>query len=118
MPCSLGRGREGRSSIARLRGALFPDADLDGASLEAASAPNSVWTGAKLRGAKLSRMDGSWGVYRNADLEGADVAGACLASADIHGVRGNLAEADLSDARGTVDWRAAREREAVPDRPA
>lgn len=97
---------------ARLRGALFPDANLAGASFVDALAPNSVWTGASLVDARLRGMDARQGIFRNADLQGADVTGANFTETELHGVQQNLEDADTRDARGTIDWRAEMEQAA------
>ena len=111
--------RNARFDRARMAGALFPGADLRGASFAGAHAPNSVWTEAVLDEADLARLRAPASVFRNASLHGADVNGADLSDADLHGVEGDLNGANLEGARGTVEWRAKLERELAqgPDRP-
>lgn len=104
--------REANFERARLAVTLFPKATLNGARFNAALAKGSVWTEADLSGAELTSMDGSRAIFRNATLDEADVANASFVEADLHGVDAPLTGADLRDARGTVEWRAEREREA------
>ena len=84
---------------ADLAGALFPSADLRRCDLRDAQAPRSVWTGADLRGANARRLAAPWGVFRNARMDGADVAGADLAHAELGGVEESLDGALLDQAR-------------------
>lgn len=98
-----------RFERAGLDGALFPDATLAGACFAGATAKLSVWTGADLTNADLSRVDAFRASFRNAALEGADVTNARLVEADLHGVREALEGADLRDSRGTMGWRAELE---------
>ena len=97
---------------ARLAVALFPKATLTGARFGGALASGSVWTDANLTDAQLTSLDASRAVFRNARLDNADVANASFVEADLHGVDAPLTGADLRDSRGTVAWRAEREREA------
>ena len=97
---------------ARLAVALFPKATLTGARFGGALASGSVWTDANLTDAQLTSLDASRAVLRNARLDNADVANASFVEADLHGVDAPLTGADLRDSRGTVAWRAEREREA------
>lgn len=98
---------------AQLDGALFPAAILSRADLAGARARNSVWTNADLTGADLTGVDAYRGIFRNAMLKDATVTNARLVESDLHGVEDPLVGADLRDARGTVEWRAEREREAL-----
>ena len=73
--------------------------EAPGADLRAARAPRSVWTGADLRDAAARGLAAPWGVFRNAWMAGADLDGADLADADLHGVEDTLAGARLDRAR-------------------
>ena len=95
-----------------LDGAMFPKATLTGASFAGASAPGSVWTDADATGANLERLYAHRAVFRNATLTDASVQGADLTETELHGVEAPLDGADTRDSRGTVDWRAERERQA------
>ena len=97
---------------ARLAVALFPKATLGSANLSGALAAGSVWTDADLTGAQMASMDATRAIFRNAELADVDVANARFVETDLHGVEAPLTGADLRDARGTVAWRAEREREA------
>ena len=98
---------------ARLNNAMFPEATLTGADFSGALARQSVWIGADLSGANLERLDAWRSTFRNAVLTGASVENARLVEADLHGVEElPLAGADLRDSRGTVPWRAEREKQA------
>ena len=108
---SKARAGGARFDEARLEGALFPDADLRRASFARASAQGSVWSGADLTDANLELLSARASTFRNAVLTGAAVAGADLRDTDLHGVEGDLTEADTRDSRGSVEWRADRERE-------
>ena len=103
---------------ASLTNGMFPEAVLVGADFSQAAARHSVWTGADLADADLSGLDGYRATFRNARLAGAQVQGARLVEADLHGVDVGLDGADVRDARGTTEWRSEREREArrSPDR--
>ena len=100
-----------RFDSASMSGALFPETDLTGASFEGADAPGSVWVDANLTDANLERLSALRGTFRNACLTGATMHGSDLREADLHGVEGDLTAADTRDARGSVEWRAERERE-------
>ena len=97
---------------ARLNGAMFPEATLTGADFSGAMARQSAWAGADLTGASLDRLDAYRSSFRNAVFKDASVEDARFVEADLHGVEETLAGADLEDARGTVPWRAEREKQA------
>lgn len=96
---------------ARLAVALFPKATLSGVRLSGAMASGSVWTDANLTGAQLTSMDASRAIFRNARLDDADVENASFVETDLHGVEVPLTGADLRDSRGSVAWRAERDKE-------
>lgn len=98
---------------ARLDGALFPGANVAGANFAGASARISVWTDADLTGADLTGIDAYRGIFRNATFRDATLTNARLVETDLHGVEEVLTGADVRDSRGTVDWRAEREKEAA-----
>lgn len=102
---------EARFGGARLNNAMFPDATLAGADFSGAQARMSVWIGADLTGANLARMDAYRSSFRNAVLKDASVENASLVEADLHGVEDPLVGADLRGSRGTVPWRAEREKQ-------
>ena len=101
-----------RFTRAKLGHAMFPGSTLVGADFAGASAVESVWNGADLTDAGFERVDAYRSTFRNGVLTGARVDGARLVEADLHGVEASLAGADVTGARGTIDWRAEREREA------
>ena len=96
-----------RLAGADIAGALFPKAGLRGADLRRARAPRSVWAGADLRDAVARGLEAPWGVFRNARMAGADVDGADLTDADLHGVEETLAAARLDRARRAAGSAAA-----------
>ena len=106
------RAVKARFAGARLGNAMFPDATLTEADFSGASARLSAWPGADLTGASLERLDAYRSTFRNAVLEDASVEAASFVEADLHGVEEPLAGADLRGSRGTVPWRAEREKEA------
>ena len=97
---------------AKLDNAMFPDSTLVGADFSGAVAVQSVWNGADLTDANFERVDAYRSSFRNGVLTNTRVDNARLVEADLHGVEASLAGADLRGARGTIDWRAEREREA------
>ena len=103
------RARFGGASLGN---AMFPEATLTGADFSGASARVSAWPGADLTGANLERVDAYRASFRNAVLKDASVENASFVEADLHGVEEPLAGADLRGSRGTVSWRAEREKEA------
>lgn len=105
------RAQGTRFDGAVLDGAVFADADLTGASFAGASAPDSVWAAADLTNANLDRLAARGSSFRNARLAGASLSGADFRDTDLHGVEDDLSAADTRDSRGSVAWRAARERE-------
>ncbi|MXZ33122.1 MAG: hypothetical protein F4Z20_07235, partial [Gammaproteobacteria bacterium] len=72
-----------------------------------------VWREADLGGANLAGLDAFRGIFRNANMDGAEVSGASFACADLHGVKQSLEGADTREARGTLDWRAELERQSL-----
>jgi len=100
-----------RFDAASMAGALFPETDLTGASFVGANAPGSVWVGAILDDANVERLSAPESTFRNARFTHASVQDSDFRQADLHGVEGDLSAADTRDSRGSVDWRAARERE-------
>ena len=103
-----------RFERADLEGALFPKAILSSADFAGALARRSIWSEADLSGANLEGMDAFRAIFRNAVLHEAHVANARFAETDLHGVEASLEDADLTDARRTVSWRAELEAEARP----
>lgn len=101
-----------RFTGAKLGRAMFPESTLVGADFTGAFAVESVWNGADLTDANFERVDAYRSTFRNGVLTGARVDGARLVEADLHGVETTLVGADLKGARGTIDWRAEREKEA------
>lgn len=99
-----------RFDRAVLSAALFPEADLSGASFEAAHAPASVWVGADCTDANLVRLSARNGTFRQAKFAGAAVGDADLRDTDLHGVEGDLSMADTRGSRGSIEWRAEREK--------
>lgn len=116
--CSKASAPHGRFDQANLEGALFAKAILTGASFAGAEATHSVWSDADLTDANLEGINAYRGCFRNTILDGANVTNARLVEADLHGVTATLEDADIRDARGTVEWRAEIEKKAkepVPD---
>ncbi len=101
---------QARMARANIGGALFPNAKLRGADLTDARAARSVWTGADLTHAVARGLEAPWGVFRNARMEGTDVAGADLTDSDLHGVDQPLHGARLDRVRRTRGSQAERER--------
>ena len=99
-----------RMAGAGLAGALLPKANLRAADLSGARAARSVWTGADLRNALARGLEAPWGVFRNASMEGTDVAGADLTDTDLYGVAETLEGARLDRARRMTQRQAERER--------
>ena len=97
---------------AQLANAMFPDSSLVGADFSGAFAVQSVWSAADLTDANFERVDAYRSTFRNGVLSGTRVDGARFVEADLHGVEAPLSGADLRGARGTLDWRAEREKEA------
>ena len=101
-----------RFTRAKLGNAMFPNSTLVGADFSGAFATQSVWNGADLTDANFERVDAYRSTFRNSVLTDTRVDGARLVEADLHGVEASLTGADLRGARGTIDWRAEREKEA------
>lgn len=102
----------GRFSGANLQGALLVNAMLREADFSSIQATNSVWHDADLTNASLESANLWRGSFRNAILDGASVTGADMRETDLHGVRTVLTDADTTNARGTLEWRAEVEAEA------
>ena len=81
------------------------------ANFEGAHAPRSVWMESDLTKSNLKRVHAPWASLRGAILEDTELEGAVLHDADLHGVTGDLSAADTARARGSIEWRAERERE-------
>jgi len=103
------QAEQARFDRAQLQRAMFPKADLRKASFSGASAAQSVWMKADLTDAVFDGVNARQGIFRNTVMTGANVMGAQLVEADVHGVEGDLGGANLAGARGTVEWRAERE---------
>lgn len=103
--------RRCRFDGANMEGALFPQTDLVEASFVGTAARASIWAEADLTDANLERLSARESSFRNVCLEGATLLGADLRDTDLHGVQGDLSVADTHGSRGTVEWRAERERE-------
>ena len=99
---------------ATLNNAMFPEANLVEADFSGAEARVSVWAGADLTDANFERVDAYRSSFRNGSLARTRMDGARLVEADLHGVNESLDGADLTGARRTIGWRAAREAEARP----
>jgi len=98
---------------ANLESAMFPNASLVSASFFGANAPQSVWIEADLTSANFQQVNAWRSSFRNAVIDKINVDQASLVEADLHGVDQNLLnEADLTDARGSVEWRAEIEQQA------
>ena len=100
---------------ARLAGALFPDSVLARADFTDATAVQSVWAGADLRGAVLDRVNAFRSSFRNARLDDVSVDGARFVEADLHGVDVALVGADTTGARRSLGWRSELDAQALSD---
>ena len=99
----LARSRMSEAMLVRVKAR---EADFEGAH-----APRSVWMESDLTESNLKRVHAPWACLRGAILDDADLEGAVLHNADLHGVSGDLSAADTAGARGSIEWRAERERE-------
>ena len=102
--------RQVRLAGAELGGAILSESDLRGADVTGAQAPRSVWMKSDLRDAVLDRLHAPWSSFAHARFAGATVEGARLENCDLHGVTDLPPGALTAGARGTIEWRAERER--------
>lgn len=95
-----------------IEGALFPSAILTSASFLGANAKNSVWIEADLTDANLQQVNAYRASFKNAVIDKTNVDQASLVETDLHGVeQQKLKGAILTNARGTIEWRAEIEKQ-------
>ena len=109
---SKATARRGRFQGAKLTNAMFPGSTLTAADFSGSQATSSAWVGADLSSANLERMDAYRASFRNVVFKDTRVDGARFEEADLHGVEESLIGANLTGARGTVQWRAQVEKQA------
>ena len=107
-----------RFERARLERAMLVRSQWRSCDFSGAVAPGSAWVGSAFSQCSLRGLRAPLSSFRGCVFDGTDATGALLERADLHGVEGSLAGADLTGSQGTVEWRAAREREFDEGGPA
>ena len=110
-----------RFERARLEGAMLVRSRWRSCDFSGAVAPGSAWVGSTFTGCSLRALRAPLSSFRGCVFDDTDATGAFLERADLHGVEGSLAGADLTGCQGTIEWRAERERgfdDGGPDRVA
>ena len=95
---------------ARLERAMLVRSQWRSCDFSGAVAPGSAWVGSSFSECSLRGLRAPLSSFRGCAFQGTDATGAFLERADLHGVQGSLAGADLTGCQGTVEWRAERER--------